>query len=67
MAEDLALEENLRRFDAALTKLQRIGEAATGVPDKIFNEFLVAAESYRRDIYSVWHHHSDYHIKRKTT
>ena len=31
MAADIALEEKLRKFDAALTKLQRIGEAATGV------------------------------------
>jgi hypothetical protein len=63
LAEDIALEEKLRRFDAALTKLQLTVEAGNGVPNAIFNEFLVAAESYRRDIYPVWHQHSGIQTK----
>jgi len=50
MAEDITLEEKLRRFDAALDKLQRMVEADSFVPDQVFNEFLMAAESYRSDM-----------------
>jgi hypothetical protein len=50
MAEDTTLEEKERRFDEALDKLQRTVEAGGGVPNEIFNEFLVAADDYRRDM-----------------
>jgi len=49
MAEAITLEEKERRFDEALDKLQRSFDAGGGVPDEIFNEFLVAAENYRSD------------------
>jgi hypothetical protein len=49
MAEDVTLEEKLQRFDAALNKLQRTVEAGAGVSDEIFNEFLEAAQAYRKD------------------
>jgi hypothetical protein len=50
MADDITLEEKLRRFDAALEKLQRMVEADSVVPDEVFNEFLMAAENYRSDM-----------------
>ncbi len=50
MAEDITLDEKLRRFDAALDKLQRVVEADSVVPDDVFNEFLMAAENYRSDM-----------------
>lgn len=50
MAEDITLEEKLRRFDAALDKLQRMVEADSVVPEEVFSEFLMAAENYRSDI-----------------
>ena len=49
MAEDITLDEKLRRFDVALDLLQQTIEAGGVVPDEIFNEFLVAAEEYRSD------------------
>jgi hypothetical protein len=49
MAEDITLEEKLRRFDAALDNLQRTVKAGAAVPDEIFSEFLVAAEEFRKD------------------
>jgi len=49
MAEGITLDEKLRRFDAALNKLERTVEAGGVVPDEIFNEFLMAAEEYRKD------------------
>jgi hypothetical protein len=49
MAEDITVDEKLRRFDAALDKLQQTVEAGAGVPDETFNEFLVAADNYRTD------------------
>jgi|BogFormECP03_OM2_1039629.scaffolds.fasta_scaffold00177_6 hypothetical protein len=49
MAEDITLDEKLRRFDVALDLLQQTIEAGGVVPDEIFNEFLVAAENYRSD------------------
>jgi hypothetical protein len=50
MAEDITLEEELQRFDAALDKLQRTVAAGGVVPDEIFDEFLEAAENYRSDM-----------------
>jgi hypothetical protein len=50
MAEDITLEEKLRRFDAALDKLQRMVEADSVVPEEVFNEFLMATEHYRSDM-----------------
>ncbi len=50
MADDISLEEKLRRFDAALDKLQRMVEADSVVPEDVFNEFLMAAENYRSDM-----------------
>jgi hypothetical protein len=50
MAEDITLEVKLRRFDAALDKLQRMVEADNVVPEEVFSEFLMAAENYRSDI-----------------
>ena len=49
MADDISLEEKLRKFDMALDKLQRTVEAGGVVPDEIFNEFLMVAEEYRKD------------------
>jgi hypothetical protein len=49
MADDISLEEKLRKFDVALDKLQRTVEAGGVVPDEIFSEFLMAAEEYRKD------------------
>ncbi|MGB8800719.1 MAG: hypothetical protein WCC97_08530 [Candidatus Acidiferrales bacterium] len=49
MAEDITLDEKLRRFDVALDLLQQTIEAGGVVPDEIFNDFLVAAEEYRKD------------------
>lgn len=50
MAEDITLDEKLRKFDVALGKLQRTVEASGVVPDEIFNEFLMAADNYRSDM-----------------
>ncbi len=49
MAEDIALEEKERRFDAALDKLQRTVEAGGGVLNETLDEFLDAANDYRKD------------------
>lgn len=49
MAEDITLDEKLRRFDVALNKLHITVEASASVPDEIVNEFLTAAEEYRKD------------------
>jgi len=49
MADDISLEEKLRQFDVALDKLQRTVEAGGAVPDEMFNEFLMAAQEYRKD------------------
>ena len=46
MAEDISLEEKLRKFDVALDKLQRTVEAGGVVPGEILDEFLMAAENY---------------------
>jgi len=50
MADDMSLEEKLRKFDVALDKLQRMVKADSVVPDDVFNEFLMAAENYRSDM-----------------
>jgi hypothetical protein len=49
MADDISLEEKLQRFDVALDLLQRTVEAGGVVPDEIFNDFLDAAEEFRKD------------------
>jgi len=49
MAEDITLDEKVRRFESALDKLHQTVEAGAGVPDEIFNDFVVAAENYRSD------------------
>jgi hypothetical protein len=49
MAEDITLEEKLRRFDAALDTLQRTVEAGGVVPDGTLEDFLEAAQAYRTE------------------
>ncbi len=49
MADVIAFDERERRFDAALDKLQRMADAGGGVPDETMDEFLEAAQDYRRD------------------
>lgn len=51
MAEEITLEQKERRFNDALARLQRAVEAATGVPDETFAEFLAAADDYRNDLH----------------
>jgi len=50
MAEDITLDEKLRRFNAALDKLQRTVEAGGGVLNETLDDFLEAAENYRSDV-----------------
>ena len=50
MAEEMTLEENERRFNAALDRLQRMVDAGGGVPDETLAEFLTAADDYRKDL-----------------
>jgi hypothetical protein len=49
MAEDITLDEEFRRLDVALDKLQRAVEARAGVSDNIFDDVLEAAQNYRSD------------------
>ena len=50
MAEEMTLEENERRFNAALERLQWMVDAGSGVPDETLAEFLTAAHDYRKDL-----------------
>jgi hypothetical protein len=50
MAEDIGLEEKLRRFDGALDKLRRTVKAGAGVLHETLDEFLEAAHNYRSDM-----------------
>ena len=50
MAEGTSLKEKERRFDAALARLQRTVEAGGSVLDETMDEFLAAANDYRRDM-----------------
>jgi hypothetical protein len=50
MIEEITLEEKEHRFNDALGRLQRTLEAGTGVPDEVFEEFLAAADDYRKDL-----------------
>ena len=50
MAKEITLEQKERRFNNALDELQRAVEAASGVPDETFAEFLAAADEYRKDL-----------------
>jgi hypothetical protein len=50
MLEEITLEEKERRFNDALDRLKRTLEAGTDVPDETFEEFLAAADDYRKDL-----------------
>jgi len=50
MAEDIGLEEKLRKFDGALDKLQRTVKGGAGVLHETLDEFLEAAHNYRSDM-----------------
>jgi hypothetical protein len=50
VVEDITLEEKERRFDTALDNLQRTVEAGGGVLNETLDEFLEAADDYRRDM-----------------
>jgi hypothetical protein len=49
MAEDITFDEKLRRFDAAMDKLQRTIEAGGSGVNGMMDEFLEAAQAYRKD------------------
>jgi hypothetical protein len=50
MADDIGLEEKLRKFDGALDKLQRTVKTGAGVLHETLDEFLEAAHNYRSDM-----------------
>jgi hypothetical protein len=50
MIEEIPLQEKERRLNEALDRLQRTVDAAGGVPDETFAEFLAAADDYRKDL-----------------